>query len=122
MLAEGVQVHIDAVVRVDGPGRTPVRARPVRLQQRASAGEAHVAVLFVAQPRERRQQALGPTARRDEVEVAVVTPARARVGAQRQDGETADEADLHAVSARRVDEVERFVEHRVPPPGRRSAQ
>ena len=49
----------------------------------------------------------------------MVAPAPARIGAQREHGETADETGLDAVGARRVDEVERFVEHRVPPAGRR---
>ena len=86
--AERVQVDVDAVVGVERTGGARVRARPVHLQQRASAGQAHVAVLLVAEARERAEQPLGRGARRDQVEVAVLAPARApdrRTGRGRRD-------------------------------------
>jgi hypothetical protein len=81
-----------------------------------------VAVLLVAKAGERGEKPPGRGSRGYEVKVAVVAPARARLGAQRKDRETADEADVDAVCARCVDEVERFVEHRMPPPGRRGVR
>ena len=54
-----------------------------------------------------------------QIEVAVLAPARLPAGAQRQHGKTSDETDVDAVGPRLVDDVERFVEHLVPPAGRR---
>ena len=101
MQAEGVEVHVDAVVGVERPSGTGVRAGPVHLQERAAARQADVAVLLVAQAGERAQEPLGRGARRDQVEVAMLAPAGVPGGAQREDGEAADEPDVDAVGARR---------------------
>ena len=90
-----------------------VHAPAEELHYRARGGEAHVAVLLVAERAQGHRDALGLTAQADQVDVADRPSGEVAVGARGQHGEAADEAQHDAPGGGGVDDLPCFGEHLV---------